>query len=120
PLIPSLVLAAFALTSCGTATSAADDEGAPQLVTDASSVSVEDPWVRATSGTEDASMTAAFMGIDNAAQEEVTIVAASSSVTEMVELHEMAMVDGASVMQEIEGGIVLAPERGKLLQPGGM
>lgn len=80
---------------------------------------VEDPWVRATTGTEDPSMTAAFMVLDNEGAEEVTVTGASSPVAGMVQLHEMAMVDGSSVMRELPGGIVLAPGRGLLLQPGG-
>ncbi len=81
---------------------------------------VDDSWVRATSGTEDPSMTAAFMVLDNNGENEVTITGATSPVTGMVQLHEMAMVEGKSVMQEIAGGITLAPGRGQILQPGGM
>lgn len=118
-LAPAVLLIALALGACG---SESGDETARDASARAAadSVSVQDPWVRATSGTEDPSMTAAFMAIDNEGEEPVTIVAASSPTTMKVELHEMAMVDGASVMQQIEGGIELEPGRGQLLQPGGM
>lgn len=118
-----VVATTFALGACG-ASQAESGPGEGQVDqaarAQAGAVSVEDPWVRATTGTEEPGMTAAFMAIDNDGDHEVTVVAASSPATEVVELHEMAMVDGASVMQEVEGGIVLPPGRGQLLQPGGM
>jgi copper(I)-binding protein len=89
----------------------------PETATPA--VVVGDPWVRATRGTEDPSMTAAFMTLDNAGTEDVALVAASSSVARTAELHEMAVVDGTAVMQPVAGGIPLAAGRGKLLEPGG-
>ena len=119
-LLPALLLGVVTLTSCGTETSDPAGVTNDTPTTAAGSVSVTDPWVRATSDTEQPAMTAAFMALDNDGEEEIAIVGASSPLTGMVELHEMAMVDGESVMQEIEGGIVLAPARGQLLQPGGM
>lgn len=110
------LLLAAGLSACGS-------EEAPEATpaaTSAESLVVEDPWVRSTDGAEDTSMTGAFMVLDNTGDEELTITGASSDVAKMVELHEMAMVDGASVMQEIDGGIALAPGKGQLLQPGGM
>lgn len=112
----TLVLAA-GLSACG---SEADEPDAAPQAPAADSLVVEDPWVRGTDGAEDATMTAAFMVLDNEGDEELTLVGASTDVAKTVELHEMAMVDGASVMQEIDGGITLAPGKGQLLQPGGM
>lgn len=83
-------------------------------------IAVEDPWVRATTGTEDPSMTAAFMVLDNDSDDRVTITGARSEVAGMVELHEMASVDGEMVMREAEGGIVLGARQGQVLQPGGL
>lgn len=84
-----------------------------------SAVVVGDPWVRATRGAEDTSMTGAFMTLDNPGTEPVALVAASSSVAARTELHEMAMVDGEMLMRAVEDGIVLEPGRGKVLEPGG-
>lgn len=119
------LLLALGLAACGdttaetTAQTATETtaETTPETATPA--VVVGDPWVRATRGTEDPSMTAAFMTLDNAGTEDVTLVAASSSVARMAELHEMAVVDGTPVMQPVAGGIPLAAGRGKLLEPGG-
>jgi copper(I)-binding protein len=116
-LLPALVLAlAVGLSGCGEGSDPADaaDAGAPpaELV-------VGDPWVRATAGTADPSMTAAFMTIDNHTDADVTLEAVTSPVSDRVELHETAMVDGAMVMQAVEGGITITAGRGKLLEPGG-
>ena len=64
-------------------------------------------------------MTAAFMMVTNEGEQEVTLVGADTEVAGMVEIHEMTEVDGEMVMQAIEGGLVLAPGRGQMLQPGG-
>lgn len=121
--LPLVLVAVLGLGAC----SNDNDKDTPQAkdtsseaVEAAQSVEVADPWVRATTGTEDASMTAAFMAIDNTGVAQITLVAATSPTTSMVELHEMVMVDGASMMQEVDGGIVLEPGRGQLLQPGGL
>lgn len=106
----------LALTACGTSTAsqppASDAPGEP-------SVEVSDAWVRATVGTEDPSMTGAFMALDNEGDADVSLTGASSSVAGMVELHEMTMVDGAMTMTRIEGGIEIPAGYGQLLMPGG-
>ncbi len=83
------------------------------------SVVVSDGWVRATEGTTDTSMTAAFMNIDNATGRAVVLVGAESPVAPMVQLHEMVMQDGSMVMQQMEGGLTIEANRGKSLAPGG-
>lgn len=118
--IAALLLAAT-LAACGNEIDAPGaDPSATPAAASAESLTVEDPWVRSTDGAEDTSMTGAFMVLDNTGDEELTVTGASSDVAKKVELHEMAMVDGASVMREIDGGIVLAAGKGQLLQPGGM
>ncbi|HEX6248912.1 MAG TPA: copper chaperone PCu(A)C [Nocardioidaceae bacterium] len=101
------------LTACGT--SSADEPAA----TDEPTVVVSDAWVRATAGTDDPSMTGAFMAIDNEGDEDVTLTGASSAVAGKVELHEMAMKDGAMVMRKIEDGILVEASYGQVLMPGG-
>lgn len=101
------------LTACGTSQA---DEAAPA---DDGDVAVSDAWVRATVGTDDPSMTGAFMAIDNEGEEDVELVGASSPVAGKVELHEMAMVDGSMVMRRIEGGIEIEAGFGQVLMPGG-
>ena len=104
-------------TSGSTSDADADEAGTESAV--GAGVVVGDPWVRATVGSEDTSMSAAFMTLDNPADQDVALVGASSPVAGMVELHEMAMVDGTMAMQEVQDGIVLEAGRGKVLEPGG-
>lgn len=110
------VLAA-ALAGCGTGTEASgeDTAAAPAEPT----ISVSDAWVRATAGTEEPSMTAAFMALDNEGEEEVSLTGASSPVAGRAEIHEMAEVDGEMAMRKVEGGIPLEPGYGQALMPGG-
>ncbi|WP_239456520.1 copper chaperone PCu(A)C [Nocardioides solisilvae] len=115
----ALVLAA-ALAACGEEVApiepTIDPAGAPAA---ADSLEVHDPWVRATVGADDTTMTAAFMVLDNTGDAEVTVTGARAEVAGRTELHEMAAVDGQMVMRQIRGGLVLAPGRGQMLQPGG-
>lgn len=83
------------------------------------SVSVSDAWVRATTGTDDPSMSAAFLSLKNEGDQPVTLTGASSPVAQKTELHEMALVDGDAVMQKMDGGIRIDPGSGQILMPGG-
>ncbi|MEV4709007.1 copper chaperone PCu(A)C [Actinoplanes sp. NPDC049316] len=96
--------------ACGSATEAAD---APQPSA-SGGFSVRDPWVKAA----DKGMTAAFGTLVNDGSADVTVVAASSPVSPM-ELHEMAMQDGAMVMRPKQGGLVVKAGGSHVLEPGG-
>lgn len=106
-------------TTTSPTTSATAGAGHDSPAASGSVIVVGDPWVRATTGSEDPSMTGAFMTLDNPGTEPVTLVSASSSVAGHTELHEMTMVDGTMAMQAVDGGIVLEAGRGKVLEPGG-
>lgn len=125
-LVPAAALAlalGAGLPSCGdeepTDSTGSTGSTASETTEQAGSVTVGDPWVRATVGAEDTSMSAAFMTIDNDGEQDVTLVGASTEVAAMVELHEMSMVDGAMAMQVMPDGLVVAAGRGKVLEPGG-
>jgi periplasmic copper chaperone A len=109
-----LVLSLGLLSGCGDG-----DEDAAEADPTAFEVEAVDGWVQATTGAEDPSMTGAFMTIDNQGERQVTLTGASSPVSGMVELHEMAMQDGRKVMREIPGGLEIPAERGQMLMPGG-
>ncbi len=114
-LIAASLLVAAVSSGCGSETGKADAKtgGGPEAV------AISEPWVRATQGSKDPSMTAAFMALDNTTDDPVTITGVESDVAGMVQLHDMVEKDGAMVMQEVPDGIVLAPHTGVLLQPGG-
>lgn len=103
------------LAACGTSNAA--DTAAPAAGDP--TVEVSDAWVRATVGTEDPSMTGAFMAIDNPGEDDVTLTGAASPVAGKVEIHEMAMVDGSMVMRKVEGGLTVEAGYGQVLMPGG-
>ncbi|MFK4085710.1 copper chaperone PCu(A)C [Kribbella sp. NPDC020789] len=103
------------LSSCGTTESPKATEAA--AVTPG--VLVEDAWVRATVGTKDTTMTAAFMALTNPGGSDVKLVSATSPVAGMVQLHEMAMKDGKMVMQEKAGGVTVPAGSHAHLSPGG-
>ena len=80
----------------------------------AQAVKVEDPWVRGTVATQKAS--GAFMRLTP--QRDARLVAASSPVAGVVEIHEMAMEKDIMKMRQIPG-LDLAAGRTMDLKPGG-
>lgn len=107
------VVLSFGAAGCGE-----EEEGAPDT-TASGEISVSDAWVRATTGTDDPSMTAAFMVIANGTDEDVVLESASSPETEMVQIHEMVMSDGDMVMQEAPEGVAVRAGAEQVLMPGG-
>jgi periplasmic copper chaperone A len=106
------------LSSCGSS----EEKSAPpptQAAATTPGVLVEDAWVRATVGSKDTTMTAAFMSLTNPGKTEIRLTSAVSPVAGMVQLHEMAMKDGKMVMQEKTGGIVVPVESHTHLKPSG-
>ncbi|MGQ3053494.1 MAG: copper chaperone PCu(A)C [Roseateles sp.] len=78
------------------------------------SVKVDDPWVRATVAPQKA--TGAFMQLT--AARAVKLVAASSPVAAMVEIHEMKMDDGVMKMRAVDA-LPLPAGQAVALKPGG-
>ncbi|MBS43793.1 MAG: hypothetical protein CMH83_11665 [Nocardioides sp.] len=126
----ALAVTALSLTvllgACGTddTTAVADtsdtseasaDSAAEATADQASSLSVEDPWVK----TAESGMTAAFGTLVNTGDTDVTVVSATTEASAMTELHETVDADGSMSMQQVEGGFVV-PAGGELvLEPGG-
>ncbi len=105
------LISAVAFSACA-APDAAGEAEAPAIA--AESIQINDGWVKAV----DEGMTAAFGTIQNDGDADITLVAASSPVSPMMELHEVVMNDGAMVMQQKEGGIVIAAASMHELAPG--
>jgi copper(I)-binding protein len=116
-LLLGLTLALALLASgCGSDTATEGSAGA----TGGGDLSVTDAWVRATTGTDDPTMTAAFMVIENDTDADVRLVKAGSSVTDMVQIHEMVDGDdGHMVMQEAAQGVTVRAGKAQMLMPGG-
>jgi len=79
-----------------------------------SSVKIEDAWVRGTVAQQKA--TGAFMRLT--AQRDTRLVAASSPVAGVVEIHEMSMEQGVMKMRQV-AGLDLPAGRTVELRPGG-
>lgn len=123
-----VVVSALLLTACGgageQATSTTEPSAAATMTAaaagESSELSVVDPWVKATAGAEEATMTAVFAVVTNSSSEQRTIVAATTTASPRAELHEMSMVDGAMVMRKIDAGIVVPAGQSVSLEPGGL
>ena len=76
-------------------------------------VKVDDPWVRATVAPQKA--TGAFMQLTSA--QPVKVVAVSSPVADMVEIHEMKMEDGVMKMRAVDA-LQLPTGQAVALKPG--
>ena len=105
----------LALTGCGAAADAASSS-ASGGATQAASVTVTDPWIKAA----DTDMTGAFAVLGNTGDADAELTGASTPAAKTVELHEMTGSAGAMQMQELEGGIAVPAGGGATLAPGGL
>lgn len=111
---------ALALGACGSSDSegdaASDPTASSSAAAEAGSLTMTDPWVKAA----DSGMTAVFGTLVNDGDEDVTVVSASSDITDMMELHEtVENADGTMAMQPKEGGFVVPAGGDHELAPGG-
>lgn len=121
--LAAVVLSAgLALSACGAPAQQADNPSAtaaaPTSGTQAGEAEVHahEQWVKAT----DTDMSAFFGQISNHSDQDRTIVAASSDVAGMVQLHTtVTTANGGTEMKEVEGGFKLAAGSDLELAPGG-
>ena len=109
----------LALSGCGGSDGAASGAATPAPTPSASAVAatltVKDPWVKATGA---GAMTAAFGILVNDTAADLTVVGVESPASPM-ELHEMAMKDGKMIMRPKAGGFVVKAGSTHELSPGG-
>lgn len=114
-LVPLLLVGA----GCSQEDDAKASDRASQSPAEQAGLVITDAWVRATAGTKDPSMTAAFMSLENEGPQK-TLTGASTEVAGKTEIHEMVMGDsGAMVMRVKEGGLELPTGAHEHLEPGG-
>ena len=65
-------------------------------------------------------VTGAYLHMLNIADADDTLVSASSSVSDVVEIHEMRMVNEVMEMRPVEGGVPVASGDIAVLEPGGL
>lgn len=112
----SAVLVASAAASALIMTGCSSLDGSSDAVLESESIAVSDQWVKAA----DSGITAAFAELQNNSDRDITVVTASSTVSDAVELHEIVEGgDGGNVMREKEGGFVVPAGQTHSLAPGG-
>lgn len=102
---------ASATTSTSTSTTG------PASASPAAALTLQDAWVKASANP--GGMTAVFGVLRNTGTTAVTVTSAASPVARSVELHEVAMVDGAMKMRPKAGGFVVPAGGTHELAPGG-
>ena len=80
-------------------------------------ITVSAGWSRATPG--GAKVGAGYFAVTNTGREPDRLVAASSEIAEMVEIHEMSTRDGVMVMRPLEQGLPIPPGQTVALTSGG-
>ena len=80
------------------------------------SISVEQPWARATPG--GAKTGAVYMTLDNKSGNADRLTGASSDVADKLQIHEMKVENGVMKMREIAGGLSIPAGRSVALKPG--
>lgn len=98
----------------GTATSKPTWSGALKAVK--SPLSYVDGWAKAADAN---AMSASFGRIVNPTNKPITVIAASSPYSDTLQLHEVVMNNGATVMQQKPGGFVIPAGSSIELKPGG-
>ena len=78
-------------------------------------VTVTEPWVRATVPAQKA--TGLFMKIE--AEQDVRLLAASTPVAGVAEVHEMTMEGNVMKMRQLQAGLPIVKGQTAVLQPGG-
>lgn len=108
------IISPLALAGCSSESPVAP-AGATQQQSDAS-VSISDSWAKATDPDVplDGAMSGVFGLLENTSSSDLTITGVTSSVADLVELHEV--VDG--VMRAIEGDVVIPAGGSYALEPG--
>ena len=80
------------------------------------SITVEQPWARATPG--GAKTGAVYMTLDNKSGTADRLTGASSDVAEKLQIHEMKVENGVMKMREIAGGLPIPANGSVVLKPG--
>ncbi|MAY49683.1 MAG: hypothetical protein CMH38_07140 [Microbacterium sp.] len=111
-----VLLAAGALLLAGCASTSTTPAADTEAATQADAFAISDAWVKSA----ESGMSAAFGELENSSGEDITVVAASTEVSPMIELHETVTDEtGEMVMQPIDGGFVIPAEGTYALEPGG-
>lgn len=108
--LSALTLISTTLTGCASGSVDGHDE-----------LHFSDGWVRVSEYSDHVDgMTGAFATIENHTNHDVTLVGGSAEIANMVEVHEVIMMDGEMKMQAKDGGILIKAGESVTLEPGGL
>lgn len=118
-LTSAVLLGGALLAGCGESSSSTEASSTPAASSTATAASnaaltLADPWVKAAPS----GMTALFGTLKNPTASDIVVISGSSPVASMVEMHEVAMVDGAMKMRPKDGGFVVPAGGSHELKPG--
>jgi copper(I)-binding protein len=82
-------------------------------------VVVQDLWVKSSEMSTRGGMTAVYGTLTNNSSQDVVLVGGATEIAGVVEVHEMSMIGGEMMMQEIDGGLVIPAGKSIVLEPGG-
>ena len=82
-------------------------------------VEAKDVWIKSSEMSQIGGMTGLFGTITNNSSKDIVFIGGETDAAGIVEVHEMAMIEGEMKMQEIDGGIVIPAGQSIVLEPGG-
>ncbi len=82
-------------------------------------VVAQDLWVKSSEMSTRGGMTAVYGTLTNNSSQDVVLVGGATDIAGVVEVHEMSMIGGEMMMQEIDGGLVIPAGKSIVLEPGG-
>lgn len=82
-------------------------------------VVAQDLWVKSSEMSTRGGMTAVYGTLTNNSSQDVVLVGGATEIAGVVEVHEMRMIGGEMMMQEIDGGLVIPAGKSIVLEPGG-
>ena len=82
-------------------------------------VVAQDLWVKSSEMSTRGGMTAVYGTLTNNSSQDVVLVGGATEIAGVVEVHEMSMIGGEMMMQEIDGGLVIPAGKSIILEPGG-
>lgn len=111
-----LIAVGLGLSACGS--DAASSDTVTEAPAEAGAITIDDPWSREPA---DGQSTSAVYGtVTNGTGETITAIAATSNVSDTIELHEVIMNDDDTMtMREKEGGYEIAAGESLTFEPGG-
>ena len=82
-------------------------------------VVAQDLWVKSSEMSTRGGMTGVYGTLTNNSSQDVVLVGGATEIAGVVEVHEMSMIGGEMMMQEIDGGLLIPAGKSIVLEPGG-